>query len=53
MEDTKISLHKWLLAIHLMCSSKKGISSLQLHRMLGLARRSGGGYSGSSHEAVV
>jgi transposase-like protein len=40
MEDTKISLHKWLLAIHLMCSSKKGISSLQLHRMLGIARRS-------------
>lgn len=40
MEDTKIPLHKWLMAIHLMCSSKKGISSLQLHRMLGLARRS-------------
>lgn len=40
MEDTKIPLHKWLLAIHLMCASKKGISSLQLHRMLGLARRS-------------
>lgn len=40
MEDTKIPLHKWLMAIHLMCASKKGISSLQLHRMLGLARRS-------------
>lgn len=40
MEDTKIPLHKWLMAIHLMCSSKKGVSSLQLHRMLGLARRS-------------
>ena len=40
MEDTKIPLHKWLLAIHLMCSSKKGVSSLQLHRMLGIARRS-------------
>jgi transposase-like protein len=40
MEDTKLPIHKWLLAIHLMCSSKKGISSLQLHRMLGIARRS-------------
>ena len=40
MEDSKIALHKWLLAIHLMCASKKGVSSLQLHRMLGLARRS-------------
>ena len=40
MEDSKIPLHKWLLAIHLMCASKKGISSLQLHRMLGIAYRS-------------
>lgn len=40
MEDTKIPLHKWLMAIHLMCASKKGISSLQLHRMLGITRRS-------------
>lgn len=40
MEDTKIELHKWLLAIHLMVSSKKSISSLQLGRMLGIAKRS-------------
>jgi transposase-like protein len=33
-EDSKIPLHKWLLAIHLMCSSKKGISALQLQRNL-------------------
>ncbi len=26
-EDSKIPLHKWLMAIHLMCSSKKGIIS--------------------------
>lgn len=31
-EDSHIPLHKWLLAIHLMCSSKKGISALQLQR---------------------
>ena len=30
-----IPLHKWLLATHLMVSSKKGISSAQLHRNLG------------------
>jgi transposase-like protein len=33
-EDSKIALHKWLLAIHLMCSSKKGISAHQLMRNL-------------------
>ncbi len=31
-EDSPIPLGKWLLAIHLMCSSKKGISSNQLGR---------------------
>ncbi len=29
-------LHKWLLATHLLCSSKKGMSAHQLHRMLGV-----------------
>src|SRR3954469_10451029 len=33
-EDSHIPLHKWLLAFHLMCSSKKGISALQLQREL-------------------
>lgn len=36
MHRSKISLDKWLLAFHLMCSSKKGISALQLQRELGL-----------------
>jgi transposase-like protein len=31
-----IPLHKWLLAIRLMAASKKGVSALQLQRMLGL-----------------
>lgn len=35
-ESSKIPLSKWLLAIHLMCSSKKGISALQLQRNLSL-----------------
>lgn len=33
-EETHLPLHKWLQAIHLMCSSKKGISAHQLHRVL-------------------
>jgi len=35
-ERSKIPLTKWLMAVHLMCASKKGISSHQLHRMLGV-----------------
>jgi len=35
-EDSHIPLHKWLLAIHLLCASKKGMSAHQLHRMLGV-----------------
>lgn len=34
-ERSKIPLHKWVYAAHLMASSKKGISAAQLHRMLG------------------
>lgn len=34
-ERSHIPLHKWLLATHLMASSKKGISAHQLFRMLG------------------
>jgi transposase-like protein len=39
-ERSHIPLHKWLLATHLLTSSKKGMSAHQLHRMLGLAYRS-------------
>jgi transposase-like protein len=35
-ERSHIPLHKWLLATHLMAASKKGMSALQLSRMLGL-----------------
>ena len=35
-EDSHIPLHKWLHAIHMLCSSKKGISAHQLWRNLGL-----------------
>jgi transposase-like protein len=35
-ERSKVPLHKWILANHLICSSKKGMSSHQLHRTLGV-----------------
>ena len=35
-EDSHIPLRKWLMAWYLICSSKKGISSLQLQRLLEL-----------------
>jgi transposase-like protein len=33
-EESHLPLHIWLQAIHLVCSSKKGISAHQLHRVL-------------------
>ncbi len=36
MERSHIPLHKWLMATHLIMASKKGVSALQLQRMLGL-----------------
>jgi len=40
MERSKIPISKWLLAMHLMASSKKGMSAHQLHRMLGVTYKS-------------
>ena len=39
-EASHIPLHMWLQATFLMCSSKKGISSNQLHRTLGVTLKS-------------
>ncbi|MEO1545081.1 MAG: IS1595 family transposase, partial [Pseudomonadota bacterium] len=39
-EASHIPLHLWFQAVYLMCSSKKGISSHQLHRVLGLTYKS-------------
>ncbi len=40
-EHSHVPISKWLLAIHLLSASKKGISAHQLHGMLGVtyARR--------------
>lgn len=35
-EASHVKMNLWLQAIYLMCSSKKGISSNQLHRVLGV-----------------
>ena len=35
-ESSKVALNKWLLANHLLCASKKGISGHQMARMLGV-----------------
>lgn len=66
-ERSKIALHKWLYATHLICSSKKGMSSKQLERMLGVTYKtawfmshrireamteSGGGLLGGNGRAV-
>jgi transposase-like protein len=34
-EDTKVGLRQWFKVIYLMLTSKKGISSLQIQRMMG------------------
>jgi transposase-like protein len=37
-EETKMPLRTWFKVLHLMLTSKKGISALQIHRMLGTAK---------------
>lgn len=38
-ESSHLPLSKWLMAIHLICASKKGMSAHQLHRMMGITYR--------------
>lgn len=38
-ERSKVPLNKWLAATHLMMASKKGVSALQIGRMLGLSKK--------------
>ena len=40
MERSHIPVHKWLLAMHLIAASKKGMSSKQLERMLNVSYKS-------------
>ena len=41
LQDSKLPLWKWFLATYLMTESKKGISSLQLARMVGVSTKTG------------
>jgi transposase-like protein len=38
-ERSKVPLHKWLAATHLMMASKKGMSALQVGRLLGFSKK--------------
>src|SRR5262245_8085337 len=40
MERSHIPVHKWLLAMHLMAASKKGMSAKQMERMLSISYKS-------------
>ena len=39
-ERSHIKLREWVIAFHLMCSSKKGVSAHQIHRSLGITYKS-------------
>ena len=40
MESSKLGLQKWAIAIYLMTTSLKGVSSMKLHRDLGITQKS-------------
>lgn len=52
-ERSKVPLNKWLLATHLMTASKKGISSHQIHRMLGVTYKTAWFMTHRIREAMV
>lgn len=52
-ERSKIALNVWLQAVHLMCASKKGISSKQLERMLGVTYKTAWFMSHRIREAMT
>jgi len=38
-ERSKVKLNLWLQAVHLVCASKNGMSSMELHRLLGVTQK--------------
>lgn len=52
-ERSKVPLNTWLFANHLLCSSKKGISSHQLSRMLGVTYKTAWFMSHRIREAMT
>jgi hypothetical protein len=53
MERSHIALPKWVLALHLLSASKKGMSSLQLSRMLQIGYKSAWFMSHRIREAMT
>jgi len=53
MERSKIPLHKWVAAFHMMNASKKGMSAHQLHRMLGITYKSAWFLAHRVREAMI
>ena len=51
-EDSHVPMNLWLQAMYLLCSSKKGISSNQLHRTLGVTLKTAWFMSHRIREAV-
>src|SRR5437660_6601294 len=52
-EDSHIPICKWLMALHLMTSSKKGISSLQMSREVGITHKSAWFMTHRIREAMI
>jgi transposase-like protein len=53
MESSHIPAHVWLQAMHVICSSRKGVSSNQLHRNLGITLKSAWFLSHRIREAMT
>jgi transposase-like protein len=52
-EGSHVKLNVWLQAVFLLCSSKKGMSSRQLHRMLGVTYKTAWFMSHRIREAMT
>jgi transposase-like protein len=53
LERSKIPLHKWVHAMHLLCASKKGMSAHPLHRMLGVSYKTAWFMAHRLREAMI
>ncbi len=40
MQSSRLPLRKWIIAMYLMCTNLKGVSSMKLHRDLGITQKS-------------
>lgn len=52
-ERSKVAIHKWVYATHLMCASKKGISAKQLERVLGVSYKTAWFMAHRIREAMI